>query len=75
MLYSEEPTAVCAVPNTCREKLKRPPADQEHYVAILMSHHCIDLAQALSKVWQVACPKVAQNGSLYYAADETRTAA
>ncbi len=55
-LYAEAPKAVLAVVEACRQKLRRPPADPQSYVGILMNHQCKGLAAALAKAWRVGLP-------------------
>lgn len=68
-LYAAEPAMVAKVAEACRKKLKHPPLTRERYVAVLMSHGCGGMAQALSELWSVECPKVAKDGTLFYGSD------
>ena len=68
-LYAAEPARVAKVAEACRKKLKHPPLTRERYVAVLLSHGCGGMAQALSERWSVECPKVAKDGTLFYGSD------
>jgi hypothetical protein len=68
-LYAAEPSLVAKVAEGCRKKLKNPPLTREYYVAVLMTHGCASLAQGLSDLWSVECPKVAKDGKLFYESD------
>lgn len=72
VLYSAEPERVLRVAETCRNKLKHPPLDEERYVAVLMTHGCAGLANALATTWNVEFPAVAKDGTLYYESDESK---
>ncbi len=71
-LHSAEPEGVVRVAETCRKKLKSPPLDKERYVAVLMTHGCIGLANALATVWKVECPAVEKDGTLYYKSGKSK---
>lgn len=68
-LYATEPSVVAKVAEGCRKKLKSPPLTREHYVGVLMTHGCAGLAQGLSELWSVECPKVAKDGKPFYESD------
>lgn len=65
-LYAAEPERVAKAAESCRKKLTTPPLDKERYVAVMMSHQCVGLAQGLAAMWGVECPQVAKDGTLYY---------
>lgn len=69
-LRAAEPERVARVAETCRKKLKSPSLDKERYVAVLMTHGCTGLANALATTWSVECPAVAKDGTLYYKSDD-----
>jgi hypothetical protein len=71
-LYAAEPKRVARVVEICRKKLKSPPLDKAQYVAVLVSHGCTGLAKALSNSWNVECPEMAKDGTLYFDAGEPR---
>lgn len=71
-LHAAEPERVARVAEACRKKLKSPPLDKERYVAVLMTHGCTGLANALATTWNVECPAVAKDGTLYYELDESK---
>lgn len=71
-LYAAEPERVIKVAEGCRKKLKAPTLDKERYVAVLMTHKCVGLAQGLAKAWGVECPVVDKDGTLYYESDRSK---
>lgn len=74
-LYTAEPDGVIKVAESCRKKLKRPPLDKEPYVAVLLSHGCAGLANALAQAWGVECPLVAKDGTLFYESERPKKSA
>jgi hypothetical protein len=68
-LYAALPERVIRGAEGCRKKLRNPPVSAEQYVAMLMKHRCVKLAQALAVKWNVECPAIASDGSLYYASE------
>jgi hypothetical protein len=63
-IYAAEPNLVAKVAENCRTKLKNPPMTRESYVAVLLGHGCIGLAQGLSKLWSVHFPEVEAVGTV-----------
>jgi hypothetical protein len=41
-------------------------------VAVLVTHGCTGLATALATTWNVECPAVAKDGTLYYESGESK---
>ena len=66
-LHREEATAVAAILERCRAKLKAPPLTRAEYVAVLVKHGCSGIATAMARKWRVECPVVDRHGALRYA--------
>ena len=71
-LHLEDPAPVVSVVEGCRKKLKAPKLTREEYVGVLMKNGCHAIAQAMATRWNVECPAVAKDGTLYYESERPR---
>ena len=64
-LFSLYPSRVMDVASSCRHKLIRPPYEPARYLEVLVAIGCLNLATALSKLWDCPCPQIGTDNLIF----------